>query len=283
VPKVDVTVAPALTWNYAVNADGSGWSELLNEIRRQRQRDNVARDVYYFGLVSPKSTLSSYCIGGCVLGLAPLTSFVSAADQVGLGTGFAHESTASTAVHELGHAHGRGHAPCAPGGAIQGVDSRYPYSGGQIGTWGWDARSEKLHAPTVKDMMGYCEPAWISDYTYKALADRSLAVNTTSAATTKSRASTPAVVGELWHSLIVYGDGRTRWAGVITREPPGGDRETLRVFDAQGQLVAELQAARVRLDHTGDSFLYIPEPRANWATLEVSGQTIPLSSVLPEL
>ena len=37
------------------------------------------------------------------------------------------------------------------------------------------------------------------------------------------------------------------------------------------------------LDHTGDSFLYMPEPQPNWATLELGDLTIALSSVLPEL
>jgi hypothetical protein len=285
VPNVDVSVAPVLTWTNPVNADGSGWSELLNEIRKQRVRDAADKDVYYFGLVSPKSTLRSYCLASCVLGLAPQTTFVSSVDQVGLGVGFFDDNTYSTVVHELGHAHGRGHAPCAPnGGKIDGVDGKYPYTGGDIGSWGWDARSKALVAPTLKDMMGYCDPTWISDYTYNALAIRSQAINKSGVAAQKSRAAlTLSEPSEPWHSLILYADGRARWAGLITHEAPNGEREPLRVLNAQGQLIAELEAARVRLDHTSESFLYIPEPQADWATLEVGGFQIPLTSVLPEL
>lgn len=282
VAKVEVSVAPVLTWTYAVNANGEGWSELLNEIRKQRQRDGVEKDVYYFGLVTPKGTLRTYCSGSCVLGMAPQTTYVSSLDQVGLGVGFLDANTYTTAVHELGHAHGRGHAPCVPSGSrIDGVDGNYPSKTGDIVSWGWDNRSKTLIAPTTKDMMGYCEPAWISEYTYSALAARSLLVNKTGAATTKSRALV--AVGEPWHSLILYEDGAARWAGLITREPPSGEREPLRVLDAQGNLIAELEAARVRLDHAGESFLYIPEPQPNWATIEVGGIKIAMGRVLPEL
>ena len=283
VAKVEVSVAPVLTWTYSVSANGDGWSELLNEIRKQRQRDAVDKDVYYFGLVMPKSSMRTYCLGSCVLGLAPQTTFVSAVDQVGLGVGFLDENTYTTVVHELGHAHGRGHSPCAPQGSqIDGVDPKYPYAGGDIGSWGWDSRSKTLMSTTNKDMMGYCEPTWISDYTYSALAARSLIVNKTSAATTKSRAAL-VVSGEPWHSLILYEDGSARWSGLITNDAPGGEREPLRVLDAQGNVIADLQATRVHLDHTGGSFLYIPEPQADWATLEVGGIRIAMDSVLPEL
>ncbi|MFT3925639.1 MAG: M66 family metalloprotease [Myxococcales bacterium] len=283
VAKVEVNVAAALTWAYSVDANGDGWSELLNEIRKQRQRDGAPRNTYYFGLITPKSTLRTYCSGSCVLGLAPQTVNVSSVDQIGLGVGYIDDNTPSTAVHELGHAHGRGHSPCVPsGGKIDGVDAKYPYTGGDIGSWGWDARSKTLMQPTLKDMMGYCEPTWISDYTYSALAARSLIVNNATSATTKSRTSA-LIAGGPWHSLILYGNGSARWAGFVTSETPGGEFEPLRVRDAQGNLVAELEASRVHLDHSSESFLYIPEPQANWATLEVGGLTIALSSVLPEL
>ena len=164
---------------------------------------------------------------------------------------------------------------------IDGVDTKYPYAGGDIGSWGWDARSKTLMQPTVKDMMGYCEPAWISDYTYTGLADRTLTITKSLAATTKSRAAIAVV--EPWHSLILYADGSARWSGLITSEAPNGEREPLRVLDAQGNVIAELEAARVHLDHSSESFLYIPEPQANWATLEVGGIVIPLAGMLPEL
>ena len=45
--------------------------------------------------------------------------------------------------------------------------------------WGYDARGTgQLHAPeATRDIMGYCGPRWVSDYTYRGLTERSAAVN----------------------------------------------------------------------------------------------------------
>ena len=53
-------------------------------------------------------------------------------------------------------------APC--GEPFYTVDPRYPHAGGVAGAWGWDRRSGRLVPPTVTDVMGYCDPAGISDY-----------------------------------------------------------------------------------------------------------------------
>lgn len=274
-PTVEVRVAPVLSWNYAVTSSGQGWSELLNAITRQRQRDNVASDVYYLGLVAPARRRSDFCSGGCVSGLAPLNLTGATGDQVGLSLGFGGQSTYSSAVHEIGHAYGRPHAPC--GGAAD-PDRRYPYRSGEIGGWGWDARSQELIAPNVKDFMGYCEPQWISDYTYAALAERSLAVNT---APLIASSETSSALGVSWTRLIVYGDGKARWAGLTKHEAPSGAREPLKIFDARGELIANVEAARTQLDHSNESFVDIPEPQANWSAIELDGVRVPLSSVLP--
>jgi hypothetical protein len=274
---VEVSARAPLDWPYGLSADGGGWTDLLTEIRRQRQYDGAARDVYYYGMVSPQASLGGYCRFGCVLGLAPVLDFISTADQIGLGIGYAEPETYSTAVHELGHAHGRGHAPCAQGGGIEGVDRSYPYAGGDTGTWGWDARDSTLIPPSAKDVMGYCEPAWISDYTYDALAQRSLAVNSLARVTAKSALS------ERWESLVLYADGKSRWAGMSADEAPGGQRELARVLDAQGNELTRIEVARVPLAHSADSFLYLPEPEPSWAVLELAERSLVLADVQPPL
>ena len=65
-------------------------------------------------------------------------------------------------AHELGHNFSLKHARC---GDAPNPDPTYPYDDGTIGTWGFDFRyGGLLIAPTVPDVMSYCEPAWISDY-----------------------------------------------------------------------------------------------------------------------
>ena len=73
------------------------------------------------------------------------------------------------AGHEIGHNLGRSHAPC---GGAGGPDPNYPYGGASIGQYGTDIQGNNVafYSPTSHvDMMSYCAPEWISDYTYEAL------------------------------------------------------------------------------------------------------------------
>jgi hypothetical protein len=69
-------------------------------------------------------------------------------------------------AHELGHNFGRLHAPC---GNPAGVDQSYPYANANIGVFGYDIIAGVAKSPTMRDLMSYCDPTWISDYTYKGI------------------------------------------------------------------------------------------------------------------
>ncbi len=74
------------------------------------------------------------------------------------------EPLGTVVAHELGHNLNLGHTPCG-GPAWQ--DPAYPYVDGSIGAWGWDARDGGgLTPPDRPDLMGYCDPPWISDYQF---------------------------------------------------------------------------------------------------------------------
>lgn len=133
VPDVEVTARAPVPYSGTFAASGSGWSSVLSLVGRTRQQDAPASNVYYYGVVTPAATFRDYCRSGCVAGLAPQTVFVSRTNQIGLGVGFTDTSSANTMAHELGHAHGLPHAPCSRGGAIEGADARFPYSGTKIG------------------------------------------------------------------------------------------------------------------------------------------------------
>lgn len=66
-----------------------------------------------------------------------------------------------TFVHELGHNMDLPHAPC---GGAGGADPAFPHAEGASGAWGYDFELRELVHPDVPDLMGYCEPNWISDY-----------------------------------------------------------------------------------------------------------------------
>ena len=83
----------------------------------------------------------------------------------GLSSWAALES--DTIAHELGHNMSLKHAPC---GNPPGQEPGFPNSGGRIGSPGYDSGSQTLVPPTHADLMGYCDPNWISDYSFgKAL------------------------------------------------------------------------------------------------------------------
>lgn len=78
---------------------------------------------------------------------------------------------AFTLAHELGHNFNQLHAPCGNPGF---VDPDYPYGDGEIGVYGLDVAAEQLIQPVIPDIMGYCQPRWVSDYTYQRILEHRL-------------------------------------------------------------------------------------------------------------
>jgi hypothetical protein len=230
VRKVEITIAPEFPWNRAINPDGSGWDSLLNALVTHRQREGAAKNEYYYGLFSPASSLAAFCGGGCVAGLSPLAQSPNddfARASIGLGYGGKVQSieAAGTFVHEVGHAHGRQHAPCGLFG--QQSDRNYPHSDAEIGLWGFDLGLKKLVDPAgdSRDMMSYCTPNWISDYTYKALYDRIGIVNGLAAAYEVP----PPNASLRWKSVVVDGAGHVTSEGeaITLKSPPRGEMRTM--------------------------------------------------------
>ncbi|MEY2930515.1 MAG: hypothetical protein RL033_1264 [Pseudomonadota bacterium] len=178
VPDVKIRVRAPIEADHPIDAlDQTSWSRLLAQIERTRAADNPAPNVYYMGIAQPSATLRTYCPDSCVLGLAPLNSHARPEKQIAVGASFGDGQVSTTIIHELGHAHGRGHAPCVANGKIADTDPSYPDPMGATGSWGWDSRENVLQWPDDKDVMGYCSPRWMSTYTYAALAERSLLIN----------------------------------------------------------------------------------------------------------
>ncbi len=276
VADVELTVHAPYVWSNGLNPQ-RGWAELLNALGNLRSSEQPGSDVYYYGLVTPANSLRQYCGGGCTLGIANQASQVFARAQVGLGVGFVDDKSYDTMVHEIGHTHGVGHAPCVEGGSISGVDRGYPNSTGDTDTWGWDLRDGLIHAPSDKDIMGYCRSPWIGAYNYNNLLDRSFQVNqrTTLRLAPDERA---------FRNLILSGNGTVRWGG----STPGADlrgaaTERAYALDAAGNRIEELEVVRVGLSDTDDAFVYLPEPDARWQGLEAHGRTIRFADVAPAL
>lgn len=143
------TSAPALKSNDANNA----WEQILSEINALRTADASTRS--YYGVVH-----TTYTSGVAGLGYVPGRSAIGW-DYLPSG--------AQVMAHETGHNFGRFHAPSC---GASGTDPGFPYGDGKIGMYGYDLSSGTLRDPSsYYDLMGYCNPVWISDYTYEGILD----------------------------------------------------------------------------------------------------------------
>jgi len=173
VPHVQITVHPEMPWSEPVGPSGTGWNALLGAVEDLRASDGAPPDVYYYGAFAPAETELSFCGGSCIAGLALTSSTMDGFGRAAIGLGFSGYGTVATALHEIGHSHGRKHSPCE----TADPDPAYPHAEGSDGVWGYDRARDLLFGPNVSDIMGYCKPAWISDWTFVALFDRIRAVN----------------------------------------------------------------------------------------------------------
>ena len=276
VRKVDIRVREPLSWNQNVSAFGQGWGELLQTVLYWRQDDlknNVASDdEYYYGMFNPSNSFFSYCQQGCVAGLSsgsvsPKDSFLRGS----IGLGYPGEYTAGTFVHETGHAHGRLHAPCAPFGQIQSVDPAFPYGDGGIGTWGYDLLTHQLIDPggASKDMMGYCDPTWISDYTYTALFNRIAAVNGVADVITLAPQKS-------WQTISIAADGSLA-VGVPfrVRGTPDGEPREVEVTGPGGSS-RTVTGYFYPYSHIPGGMVLIPEPQEGDRAVRIGGRHLAL-------
>ncbi len=149
VRSADIRTRAPYTFNGTLTGSSSeAWGRLLQELAAARQSDGV-RDFYY------GSVRVTY--GSGIAGIG----------YVGQRASVGRDDSVETALHELGHNMGREHSPC---GGVAGADPNYPYSGGRIGSRGFDVVTGRLVLPSnTFDLMSYCNPSWVSDYSYRAV------------------------------------------------------------------------------------------------------------------
>lgn len=230
VPAVDITVRAAVQYNSAVNANGNGWDGLLGYIGQVRADDNAPFDAYYYGIFSPSNSVGQYCGGGCVAGLGNIGGPGDPYSRAAIGLGFSDDGGAiawETAVHEIGHTHGRYHSPC---GGAAGTDPAYPYDNAIIGVWGYNLLSKQLYNTTgYTDVMGYCQPIWVSDFTYKGFFNRIKAVNNASIAVP------PEQMNLTYDRARIDADGNAHWMPAIHLAiPPQSNPVDMEVESATG-------------------------------------------------
>lgn len=139
------TAAPAPVSN---DANGA-WMQIINELNAKRLAEGSSH--HYVGVLKV-----AYSAGIAGVGFLPgKTALVWDASSANY-----------TLAHELGHNWGRNHAPC---GGAPGVDPNYPYPGARIGVYGFDVLARLVQDTERRDVMSYCSPEWVSDYTYEGI------------------------------------------------------------------------------------------------------------------
>ncbi|PKN44679.1 MAG: hypothetical protein CVU59_11075, partial [Deltaproteobacteria bacterium HGW-Deltaproteobacteria-17] len=213
-----------LAWDDPFTWTGNfDFGDLNGELVDMKAAEGEAPESYYYALVAPADTFSDYCGGSCTTGQSFVVSNPDASDyRVGGGMGFPGEGSAWTLVHELGHMFGRSHSGCD----VSQDDDHYPYSGGMLGSWGLNTLTGAWLDPArFADFMGYCDPMWVSDYTWNGLYDRILEL---------AQLYPPAAPSPVRLLHVNLADGTLREGALLTAPRAGGDR-TVRVIVSGAQ------------------------------------------------
>ena len=160
VSRIDVAYHVPFAFSGDLRQPGE-WQRLLDSLTTLWAAEvGIGSPAVYYGLIPTFNASGATWFEGGVSGLGWIGQRVSLGLDVGVATG-------NSAGHELGHNFGRRHAPC---GNPNSVDPHYPYPNATIGVYGVDTEDDVLLAPAANfDMMSYCGPEWVSDYTYEGL------------------------------------------------------------------------------------------------------------------
>ncbi len=205
----------------------SGWNKYLREMRVLWRAEGEVG--YYYGAV-----------------ILPPGARWGGLGYIGLPVSVGRDSD-RTFTHELGHNMNLRHAPC---GGAGGPDPDFPYDDGGTGVWGYDISRTRLIDPgQYKDLMGYCNPDWISDYHFKRALDHRRATEDFGSA---PAADPPPPLSE--KTLLLWG--------------AAGDEELLMepAFLMEGSVVLPESGGPYRLEGFGEggavrfSFDFTPDP-----------------------
>ena len=162
--KVNITIHDPI--DAPARGSFSAYNDALLDLR---SREDLPGRVYVHGLVSPADSFDAFCRGGCTTGLGYVVDEDSdGSTRVSSGVGFTGIDSGWTMIHEVGHQHGREHAPCG----VSGADRAFPQRDGTIGLWGYDRSTPTMLNVTSHDFMSYCEDEWVSQYTWAGLLTR---------------------------------------------------------------------------------------------------------------
>ncbi|MCE7984070.1 MAG: hypothetical protein DYG89_23090 [Caldilinea sp. CFX5] len=242
-----------------------GWSTLLQLVGTVKKGDNAPSAQIYYGLL-------------------PTGDFQPKWGGMGSSARFsASFNNGGVVAHELGHNLGRQHAPCGNPG---GVDPAYPYAKASIGEYGFDLTGFTiLHPATTADVMSYCGPDWVSDYTYRGLFTNQRTAGLPSA----GLAAAPGILvrADLTDARDVVFQPLYFYAGDLS-PLPAASAVTVRFLAEDGALLAEHPVALESAEEGGfvtrfvSALLPQPDQPVARVQLRTQGQVIAERSLLTD-
>jgi hypothetical protein len=265
---LNLSVHEPVEWNEPLRSDGEGWGALLDAMGALRNREAPRSSEFYMALFRSAPRFDQYCKNGCVAGLAPMVSIVrDPFYQFGISAGWGGISNSNTIAHELGHNLGRNHAPC--GGAL-GADREYPYQDGIIGKMGFSVLESKLKvADDEFDLMGYCDPKWISDYTYAAMGRRVAEIQEAERNEQPDIFPKPERAPTNVSVLRMDAKGTLQWSKIGAPSIASSAGEPMAVEFDSGSTRTRGEGRFVPFDHLPGGYLTLPSPAALYDTVHI--------------
>jgi hypothetical protein len=224
----------------AIEDGGTDWMRIIQEIRALRAFDNDDR--YYYGVLRQHGGYAGLGYVGFPVSIGWDERGFSFDDPIPLAY--------STFAHEMGHNFGRWHAPACGAG---NPDANFPHAGGLAGVYGLHRSQGDITRPSDPDLMGYCRPRWVSDYTFEGVMDFRIEDE---AERRLARLEQPAGPGLMvWGSIV---DGVVSLEPAIAldaarpeADPVGADAGAVVVegFDAAGARLFRQRAAALEFSH----------------------------------
>ena len=219
-----------------------GWRQLISDIRTLRTMENGRG--YYYGAFHRANLTGLVGLG-----------YIGYPVSIGL-------SQDDTFAHEVGHNMSLAHAPC---GGAGGADPKFPYRDGSTGVWGYNPAGGGIIDPDqYKDLMGYCNPNWVSDYSFEKALDFRVRTEIRPGGGDPGGVDPVDVRGSAEQTLLLRGRAV---GGELVLEPaflvetqpvlPGGDGPyRLEGFGSGGRIVFSFDFTPTPLEFGGGDFLF---------------------------
>jgi hypothetical protein len=167
VSQVNLSYHSAIDFNGDLAYTDGDWSNLLDLVDSLKMSESQPEATVYFGVIPMLANGGTWFdSGGGVVGYGYVGYRASIAVEkttipIGYGQTWALHGD-DYAAHEIGHNLGMDHTPCNVSSPYQ-----YPYANGAIGQYGFYVKDQVVMDKNRPDIMSYCEPEWVSDFTYQ--------------------------------------------------------------------------------------------------------------------